>query len=35
MSGYVSKPIDQRELIAEICRVRDEIAQAPVKTAAG
>jgi signal transduction histidine kinase/ActR/RegA family two-component response regulator len=25
MSGYVSKPIDQRELIAEICRVRDEV----------
>ena len=24
MTGYVSKPIDQRELIAEICRVRDE-----------
>jgi hypothetical protein len=24
MTGYVSKPIDQRELIAEMCRVRDE-----------
>ncbi len=29
MTGYVSKPIDQRELIAEICRVRDENLQAP------
>jgi signal transduction histidine kinase/ActR/RegA family two-component response regulator len=29
MTGYVSKPIDQRELIAEICRVLDEKLQAP------
>jgi CheY-like chemotaxis protein/anti-sigma regulatory factor (Ser/Thr protein kinase) len=34
MTGYVSKPIDQRELIAEICRVRDESLQAPQRIAA-
>ncbi len=31
MTGYVSKPIDQRELIAEICRVRGESQQASPK----
>lgn len=34
MTGYVSKPIDQRELIAEICRVRDESPSAEKATSA-
>ncbi len=34
MTGYVSKPIDQRELIAEICRVRGETALVPARITA-
>jgi signal transduction histidine kinase/ActR/RegA family two-component response regulator len=35
MTGYVSKPIDQRELIAEICRVLDEKLQMPKTSTSG